>query len=160
VNDPRAGGQAEMTESDQANREIEERTGSEIMDRRECVALLEAMPIGRIVFLDDEGQPLALPVNYRWHDDSVVFRTLEGQKLVAAWHNQRVSFEVDTWDYETRSGESVIVKGKAANVELWADRELLEQIGLDPWSSGPWRTTWIRITPIEVTGRRVGTGLR
>ena len=149
-----------MTESDQAGGEIEERTGSEVMDRSDCVALLEATPIGRIVFLDEEDQPLALPVNYRWHDDAVVFRTLEGQKLVAALTNQRVSFEVDTWDLETRSGESVIVKGQAANVELWADRELLEQIGLEPWSNGPWRTTWIRITPTEVTGRRVGTGLR
>jgi nitroimidazol reductase NimA-like FMN-containing flavoprotein (pyridoxamine 5'-phosphate oxidase superfamily) len=149
-----------MTESDQAGGEIEERTGSEVMDRRECVALLETTPIGRIVFLDEEDQPLALPVNYRWHDDAVVFRTLEGQKLAAALTNQRVSFEVDKWDFETRSGESVIVKGKAANVELWADRELLEQIGLEPWSKGPWRTTWIRITPTEVTGRRVGTGLR
>jgi uncharacterized protein len=149
-----------MTESDRAGGEVDERTGSEVMDRRECVALLEATPIGRVVFVDEEGQPLALPVNYRWHDDAVVFRTLEGQKLLAALTNQRVSFEVDSWDSETRAGESVIVKGKAASVDQWADRELLEQIGLEPWSTGPWRTTWIRITPTELTGRRVGTGPR
>lgn len=149
-----------MTDSDQAGGEVEERTGSMVMDRSDCVALLEGTPIGRIVFLDEEGQPLALPVNFRWHDGAVVFRTLEGQKLLAALTNQRVSFEVDRWDPESRAGASVIVKGKAANVDQWAEREQLEQIGLEPWSNGPWRTTWIRVTPSEVTGRRVGGELR
>jgi hypothetical protein len=32
--------------------------------------------------------------------------------------------------------------------------EILGQIGLAPWSGEKWRTTWVRIVPIEITGRR------
>ena len=132
--------------------EVEERTGLGVMDRAECVALLEISPIGRVAFVDDEGQPIALPVNYCWHDDAVVFRTLEGQKLFAAVTNQRVSFEVDRWDATSRTGESVLVKGKAAQVDVWAEREQLEQLGLAPWSDEKWRPIWIRIDPVEISG--------
>lgn len=142
-----------MTEDDRRV-EVDERTGMEILGQSECIALLIDTPIGRIVFVDDGGQPLALPVNFRWHEESVVFRTLDGQKLQAAVMNQRVSFEVDQWDPVTRTGSSVIVKGKSSAVDQWAEREQLEQIGLAPWSGEKWRTTWVRIVPVEITGRR------
>lgn len=145
-----------MTESDPPRDNVDERTGLEVLELGECVALLESMPIGRVVFIDDEGQPLALPVNYRWHEDAVVFRTLAGQKLFAAVTNQRVSFEVDDWDAETRTGTSVLVKGKAEVVDQWAHREQLEQLGLSPWSEEKWRVLWIRIVAVEITGRRLG----
>lgn len=143
-----------MTESVPDPVDVDERTGLEILGRSACIALLENTPIGRVVFVDDSGQPLALPVNFRWHEESVVFRTLDGQKLQAALMNKRVSFEVDQWDPVARTGSSVIVKGKAAAIDQWAEREQLEQIGLTPWSEEKWRTTWVRVTPVEITGRR------
>lgn len=143
-----------MTESVPDPVDVDERTGLEILGRSDCIALLENTPIGRVVFVDDSGQPLALPVNFRWHEESVVFRTLDGQKLQAALMNKRVSFEVDRWDPVARTGSSVIVKGKAAAIDQWAEREQLEQIGLTPWSEEKWRTTWVRVTPVEITGRR------
>ncbi len=144
-----------MNESRTGTANIDQRTGLEILGPAECEALLQRMPIGRVVFVDDEGQPLALPVSYRWHEGNVVFRTLEGQKLRAAVMNQRVTFEVDFWDPETRTGASVLVKGKASTVDEWAEIELLEQLGLMPWASERWRARWIRVTPVEISGRRV-----
>ena len=144
-----------MTDEEKSAGKVDERTGLNIMDPAECIALLEATPLGRVVFVDDAGQPLALPVNYRWHDDAVVFRTHEGQKLLAAVMNQRVAFEVDDWDGATRTGASVLVKGTAARVDPWADREQLELLGLAPWADEQWPPIWVRIEPVEVTGRRV-----
>lgn len=144
-----------MDESGTGTTNIDERTGLEILDPAACEALLGRMPVGRVVFVDDEGQPLALPVSYRWHDAKVVFRTLEGQKLHAAVRNQRVSFEVDYWDPDTHTGASVLVKGKASAVEDWAEVEDLEQLGLVPWASERWRASWIRVTPVEISGRRI-----
>lgn len=138
------------------DQQLEQRTGLQVLSPDACIDLLQRGPIGRVVFVDDEGQPIALPVNYRWYDGAVVFRTIEGQKLMAAVVNRRVSFEVDHWDAAERTGASVLVKGKAARVEDWAECEQLEQIGLVPWAKDSWRPYWIRIEPVEITGRGIG----
>lgn len=129
-------------------------TGLEILDDDECRRLLADTPIGRVAFVAD-GMPVALPVTYRWFQDSVVFRSLQGQKLLAATLEQPVAFEIDHWDEHDRSGWSVLVKGTAAEVTEWAEREQLEQLDLVPWSDGRWRECWVRITPAEITGRRL-----
>ncbi len=133
---------------------IEERTGLQILDRAECIELIAATPIGRIGFISYR-QPVVLPVNYRWFDSSIVFRTLEGDKLHAAAMNQPVAFEIDEWDATTNRGWSVVVKGLAHEVTNWAEAEQLEQLGLVPWSSDVWRQKWVRVVPDEISGRRV-----
>ncbi len=144
-----------MTESKEPVVESGAHTGLTVMSIAECVELLAKEPIGRVVFVDSEGQPIALPVNYCWYEDSVVFRTLEGQKLFAAIAEQRVSFEVDSWDRNTRTGTSVLVKGRAAKIDEWAEREQLERLDLAPWDQTKWHDLWVRIEPAEVTGRRI-----
>ena len=124
------------------------------MDEDRCVELLRSTPIGRIGFIAD-GAPLVLPVNFAWFEDTVVFRTLEGQKLAAAAEGQTVCFEVDSWDAGTRSGWSVVVKGVAREVTNWAEQEQLENVGLVPWAREQWRKIWVRIEPSEITGRFV-----
>ena len=129
--------------------------GLDVLDRTTCLRLLAETPIGRIVFIEDGGQPMALPVNYLLVDGAIVFRTLEGQKLSAASIGQRVAFEVDDWDPDRRSGWSVVVKGRAEEVTQWAEAEQLEQQGLVPWAHGAWRTLWVRVVPDDITGRRL-----
>ncbi len=134
--------------------EIDERTGLEVIDRAGCVKLLEATPLGRIGFLSD-GEQVILPVNYLWFEDSVVIRTLEGQKLDAAIFAQKVAFQIDGWEGHDRSGWSVLVKGTAHKVDEWAEIEILEREGLVPWAKSQWRPNWVRIDPVEITGRRL-----
>ena len=122
------------------------------LDEATCVRLLESTPIGRIGFATDDGL-LVLPVNFKWYDDSIVFRTLEGQKLAAAAEHQRVCFEVDQWDAATRTGWSVVVQGVAREVTSWAEDAHLDQIGLVPWAKDEWRPIWVRIDPTKVSGR-------
>lgn len=132
----------------------QDHAGLEVIPHAECLDLLEATPIGRIGFLVDDSV-IVLPVNYRWVDDAVVFRTLDGQKLHAAVLAEPVAFEIDGWDAEHRTGWSVLVKGRAQEVTDWADVEHLEQANVVPWSHQMWRRHWIRVVPTEITGRRV-----
>ncbi|MEQ8719214.1 MAG: pyridoxamine 5'-phosphate oxidase family protein [Acidimicrobiales bacterium] len=134
---------------------MEEQTGYEVLDEAECHALLDATPIGRVAFVADD-RPVALPVNYRWHDGTVVFRSREGQKLHAAASGQHVCFEIDGWDTRQRTGWSVLVGGVANEVTSWAETEELEQLDLVPWSKGEWSERWVRITVEELSGRRFG----
>ena len=143
-----------MTDKTNAPGERDERTGLFKLTTEECVEALEASSLGRIVFLDGD-QPVALPVNFAWHDDSIVFRTGEGQKMYAATLGQRVGFEVDDIDPVDHTGLSVLVKGRATAVTDWAEQELLEQLDVRPWQRQPWRRGWIRIVPSDITGRKL-----
>jgi len=124
----------------------------EVLDRPSCVELIESTPIGRIGFWADDA-PLVLPVNFEWFEDTIVFRTLEGQKLTAAAAAQTVCFEVDHWDAADQTGWSVVVTGQAREVTEWAECEELERIGLVPWERGQWRPLWVRIEPTAINGR-------
>lgn len=123
-----------------------------VIDETQSIALVESTPVGRVGFMSDDG-PLVLPVNHAWHEDSIVFRTLEGQKLAAATDNATVCFEVDRWDEADHSGWSVVIRGKARQVTGWAEIEQLENLGLVPWSKEKWRPLWVRIEPTDISGR-------
>ncbi len=123
------------------------------LNRRRCIELLESTPVGRIAFTAHDG-PIVLPVNYAWHEESVVFRTLD-RELQDLIDGQFVCFEVDDWSAETRTGWSVLVRGAAREVSQWAEREQLEAIGLVPWARDVWRPRWIRVEPSEMTGREL-----
>ncbi|MDH3299928.1 MAG: pyridoxamine 5'-phosphate oxidase family protein [Acidimicrobiia bacterium] len=123
-----------------------------VIDDDECIRLMESTPIGRIAFMVDD-EILALPVNFRWHEDGIVFRTLDGLKLAAAANNQKVCFEVDQWDAGSRSGWSVVVQGVAREVDNWAEEAQLDQLGLIPWAKAEWRPIWVRVEPTSMSGR-------
>ncbi len=123
-----------------------------VIDDDECIRLMETTPIGRVAFMVDD-EILALPVNFRWHEGTVVFRTLDGLKLSAAANHQNVCFEVDQWDAGSRSGWSVVVQGVAREVDNWAEEAQLDQLGLIPWAKAEWRPMWVRIEPTSMSGR-------
>jgi len=129
-------------------------TGITVLEVDDCVALLDTTPIGRVAFVR-KGRLSVLPVNYAWVHDTVVFRTITGEKLDAAKDFSDVAFEVDEWDVRSRSGWSVLVRGVAEPVTEWAEVEQLEQIDLVPWAHEEWRRMWVRIVPSEITGRRI-----
>ena len=107
-----------------------------VLDEATCVQLLESTPIGRIGFSTDGGL-LVLPVNFKWYEDSIVFRTLEGQKLAAAAEHQHVCFEVDHWDAATRTGWSVWCKAWPARSRTGPRTPVSTSSG---WSPGPRRS--------------------
>lgn len=124
----------------------------ETLNRRQCLDLLQAVRVGRLVFTED-ALPAVQPVNFRlWHDD-VVIRVAGGPKLAAATDNQVVAFEADELDADLRTGWSVTVVGHAEPIT--AVDQLVELSGtfLQPWVEGR-RDHFVRIRTEKMTGRR------
>jgi nitroimidazol reductase NimA-like FMN-containing flavoprotein (pyridoxamine 5'-phosphate oxidase superfamily) len=132
--------------------DIDRRTGLEVLDRDECVALLERSSLTRIAVVIGE-QPLVFPVNFTLDGDAVVFRTDPGTKLHAA-RNGPVSFECDGVDGVYHTGWSVLGTGRAEEVVNEAELERLARLPLGPWCPGH-KSTWVRIRPRMLTGRRI-----
>jgi nitroimidazol reductase NimA-like FMN-containing flavoprotein (pyridoxamine 5'-phosphate oxidase superfamily) len=128
--------------------------GQEVMSPQECNDRLAATPVGRVAFIAD-GDVTILPVNYRYHDGAVVFRTATGSKLEAATRHAPIAFEIDGWDSETQTGWSVLIKGTA--VDVLSDDEANWELGVDlrPWSESVDRRWWVRIRPDEISGRKI-----
>ena len=77
--------------------------GLEVLSNAECDALLDETRIGRIAFVAD-GDVVIFPVNYRYIDHTIVFRTADGTKLEVATNHQPVAFEIDGYDLERQNG--------------------------------------------------------
>ena len=128
--------------------------GLGILGRETCVELLASTSVGRLAFIAD-GEVVVIPVNYRFHEGTVVVRTAVGSKLEAAARHAQMTFEIDQWDDETASGWSVIAKGRAKEVLDQDETAELETLGLRPWADADSKQRWIRIRPDELSGRKI-----
>jgi nitroimidazol reductase NimA-like FMN-containing flavoprotein (pyridoxamine 5'-phosphate oxidase superfamily) len=131
----------------------------EELGEAECLWLVSQNQVGRIAYSGRYG-PTVLPVNYRLHEGSVVFRTGVDSAMDADLRtgisdaDYKVAFEVDEINAELREGWSVLIQGPAHHVEPGAGREAAERAGVEPWPGGE-KELYIRITPSRVTGRRI-----
>ena len=120
----------------------------------ECLGLLEPGGVGRVGLTSAEGIVM-LPVNYAIAAKSVVFRTGPDTLLAAQAHGP-ASFQSDRLDEANHEGWSVLVQGHAHIVAGEREvRSLERETGLEPWAGGA-RDVWVRITPVRITGRRLG----
>ncbi len=58
--------------------------GLEVLSRAQCLGFMRRRTIGRVVLTVD-CLPAAFPVNYALLGEDVVFRSVAGTKLGAAW---------------------------------------------------------------------------
>jgi nitroimidazol reductase NimA-like FMN-containing flavoprotein (pyridoxamine 5'-phosphate oxidase superfamily) len=136
-----------------ADRVIEE------LDEAESLRLIAPGGIGRIAYVSRFG-PAVLPVNYKWHDGAIVFRTArhsaldEDLQTGIAGGEYMVAFEIDELDFPGRQGWSVLIQGPAHHVEAEAERQAAAAAGVEPWASGE-RELFLRIVPHRITGRRI-----
>jgi nitroimidazol reductase NimA-like FMN-containing flavoprotein (pyridoxamine 5'-phosphate oxidase superfamily) len=136
-----------------ADRVIEE------LDEAESLRLIAPGGIGRIAYAGRFG-PAVLPVNYKWHDGAIVFRTArhsamdEDLQTGITGGDYLVAFEIDEIDVTGRQGWSVLIHGPAHHVEAEAERQAAVAAGVEPWPAGE-RELFIRILPHRVTGRRI-----
>jgi nitroimidazol reductase NimA-like FMN-containing flavoprotein (pyridoxamine 5'-phosphate oxidase superfamily) len=127
--------------------------GLETLDRRECLALLGSVPLGRVVFTE-RALPAVEPVNFALVEDCVIIRTAPRSKLATAMPGAVVAFEADDFDGSGGAGWSVTVVGKAHAVRDPAEVTRLSRLPLRPWTPGQ-RDQFIRIPSQHVTGRRI-----
>jgi nitroimidazol reductase NimA-like FMN-containing flavoprotein (pyridoxamine 5'-phosphate oxidase superfamily) len=124
----------------------------EVLSKEQSEAHLTDGGVGRLVFIAERG-PVALPVNFRFIDGDIVFRTSDTGSLLAAVGGT-VSFEVDHVDEVMSQGWSVLITGRARRVEEPSELEQLTQFGIEPWAGGSSEAV-IRIETVEISGRNI-----
>ncbi|MFN3215123.1 MAG: pyridoxamine 5'-phosphate oxidase family protein [Acidimicrobiales bacterium] len=123
------------------------------LDTDECWRLISRSTVGRLA-VAISNHPDIFPVNYVVDDGTIVVNTAPGTKLAAAVLGRGVAFEVDELDHATHTGWSVVVKGTASEIEDLAGLMDAEELGIETWATSD-KTRFLRITPDEVTGRRI-----
>jgi nitroimidazol reductase NimA-like FMN-containing flavoprotein (pyridoxamine 5'-phosphate oxidase superfamily) len=131
----------------------------EPLDEAECLRLISPGGVGRLAFSGRFG-PTVFPVNYMVHEGSIVFRTAQDSRTD---HDLRtgiegaefkVAFEIDDIQPGTREGWSVLLRGPAHYVESDTERASVLGACVEPWAGGA-RELFLRIVPMEITGRRI-----
>jgi nitroimidazol reductase NimA-like FMN-containing flavoprotein (pyridoxamine 5'-phosphate oxidase superfamily) len=126
--------------------------GTEVLDDAACWALLAEADVGRLA-VDISGRPDIFPINFVVDDGSIVFRTGPGTKLAASALLHHVAFEIDGYEPENRVAWSVVVKGRAHQIERMQDVYDADDLPLFPWVASD-KPDFVRITADEITGRR------
>lgn len=129
-----------------------DRFGMEIIPVNECLALLRGEPVGRLA-ISIANHPDIFPINHVVDHGTVVFRTAEGTKLAAAVLGSGVAYEVDGFDADEGTAWSVVVKGRAVEIERLEELIDAAELPLFPWQAAP-KHRYVRIEPDEITGRR------
>jgi nitroimidazol reductase NimA-like FMN-containing flavoprotein (pyridoxamine 5'-phosphate oxidase superfamily) len=123
----------------------------EELSRDECLRLLATQVVGRVAVAEPGEAPIVVPVNFTLRDGRIVYRTAYSTAFRAAVARERpVSFQVDEIDRTRRVGWSVLVQGRASELDDWAASGLQ----LEPWAPGP-KPHVVVIVPEQVTGRRL-----
>lgn len=131
-----------------------DRNGLEILERPECLALLESGAVARVAVTAD-ALPAILPVNYRMVGEDVVFASPVGSKFLAMMQGQVVAFEIDEVDPATRSGWSVLVVGVAEELSPWHPYwERLGRVDTGSWM-GRHASHLMTLSTDRVSGRRL-----
>jgi len=131
---------------------VEFRTGMTILDPDECWALLRQADVARLA-VSIMNRPDIFPINYVVDHGRVVFRTAEGTKLAASVLGDAVAFEVDGYDAASGDAWSVVIKGRAVEIEHMHDVFDALDLPLFPWHAAP-KPRFVSIEPDEITGRR------
>jgi nitroimidazol reductase NimA-like FMN-containing flavoprotein (pyridoxamine 5'-phosphate oxidase superfamily) len=130
----------------------------ERLDESECLRLIGAGRLGRLAYRGRFG-PTVLPVLYKLHEGSIVFRTLqdtfteEDLRTGIAHAEYEVGFEVDRYDPETLDGWAVLVVGPAHHVDTEAERAPIISAWDDPWPEDE-SGHLVRVQPVRISGRR------
>ena len=131
-----------------------DRFGITVLDPHTCWDLLRRQEVGRLA-VSISDHPDLFPINFVVDRGTVVFRTAEGTKLAAAVLGRAVAFEVDGYDADAGEAWSVVIKGRAVEIERM--QELFDALDLPlfPWHASP-KHRFVRIEPDDVSGRRFG----
>ena len=123
-----------------------------VLDIDECWRLLAEAEVARLA-VAIINHPDLFPINYVVDRGAIVFRTAEGTKLAAAVLGRSVAFEIDGYDRGAGEAWSVVVKGRAEEIDSMDEVMNAFDLPLFPWHAAP-KPRYVRIEPTEVTGRR------
>jgi nitroimidazol reductase NimA-like FMN-containing flavoprotein (pyridoxamine 5'-phosphate oxidase superfamily) len=119
------------------------------MTTDEAWAFLRTQEVGRLA-VHVGGVIDIYPITYVVDEESIVFLTSPGTKLLELTVNDQVAFEID--HYDDQVAKSVVVHGTAQRLETMSEiaaAEALPLTSLIPTT----RTRYVRIVPTEISGR-------
>jgi hypothetical protein len=125
---------------------------AEVLDDEECWNLLGHTSVGRLAVVVD-GEPDVFPVSFKPDGRELLFRTGGGTKLQAIEANSTVCLEADSVSAEFGLAWSVVVKGRAVEVDAAGSALNETRRGLFPWQ-GVGQDHLVRIIPQSVSGRK------
>jgi uncharacterized protein len=129
-----------------------DRFGTEVLETNVCWQLLRDGEVGRLA-VSITDHPDIFPVNYVVEHGTVVFRTAEGTKLAASVLGRAVAFEIDGYDPDRGDAWSVVIKGRATEIDRMQDVFDALDLPLFPWHASP-KHRFVRIEPFDISGRR------
>ena len=130
-------------------------TDARELSRDECRDLLSAGAVARVAVVTPDG-PHIVPVNYLLLDDTVVVRTSAYSLLGTYARDAVVALEIDHAEPGTRSGWSVVVRGRCTvESDPRTIRSLRAMAPEGPWAGGT-RNLYLRLRTDDLTGRTVG----
>ena len=126
---------------------------SEILSPDDCARLLEGESVGRLAIVA-HGRPQIFPINYKFAEGVVLFRSSAGFKLEHSPMSD-VAFEIDHVDVQAGVAWSVLVEGVAYRITDAMDplATRLRGVALQPLAPGA-HEEWIGIYPSVISGRR------
>jgi nitroimidazol reductase NimA-like FMN-containing flavoprotein (pyridoxamine 5'-phosphate oxidase superfamily) len=131
----------------------------ERLDEAECLRLISAGGVGRLAYPDPFGVAV-LPVNYKLHEGSIVFRTTqdsptcEDLRTGIQGAEYEVSFEIDDLREDAHAGWFVFIQGAAHHMDSEDERASIAALDAGPWTAAS-PEHFVRITPAHITGRRL-----
>jgi uncharacterized protein len=115
----------------------------------ECRRLLAQRRLGRVAVVGEDG-PAVYPVNYTLDRDAVLLHTDEPSSF---GQGSQVTLQVDDLDESRPAGWSVVVRGRAAEVE---QPDELGAGGALPLPPGAGRSGhYVRLRQVSISGRRI-----
>jgi nitroimidazol reductase NimA-like FMN-containing flavoprotein (pyridoxamine 5'-phosphate oxidase superfamily) len=129
-----------------------DRLGITVLEASECWALMRSTEVGRLA-VAIRDHPDIFPINYVADHGTVVFRTAEGTKLAAAVLGRSVAFEIDGYEADAGDAWSVVIKGRATEIERMHELFDAVELPLFPWHAAP-KHRFVRIVPDDISGRR------
>lgn len=131
----------------------EDRNGSEVLSRAQCLELLAGVQVGRVV-VSDRVLPAAFPVNFVLFAGDVLFLADADSTVEAATAGHVVAFQADDIDPMSQSGWSVLIQGRACVVDDIDELRSARAMPLVPWM--PLKSArFIRVRSEIVSGHRV-----
>jgi uncharacterized protein len=120
-----------------------------------CLELLASCQV-ETVGTSMSALPVMLPVNYIVFDDDVLFRTAAGTKLDAEVRGSVVAFEVDSYDPDGGAGWSVLLVGKASEINHQVKLERAKGAGMSRWPGAEGPLHYVHIKAERISGRQFG----
>ena len=124
------------------------------LERADCLKRISHGTVGRVALSTPDG-PHIVPVGYAVVDDEIAVRTSAYSTLGTHAQDTVVAFQVDSVDEASRSGWSVVVRGRCrVETDPEAVARVRGALG-ESWVSGA-RTLYLRLPLEHVSGRVLG----